>query len=229
MPLLLQGVVGWPDDHAPVEPERPATRRRGTLVALAAAVAVAVVGTAALAAGLLDGGDDMEDRAAVPTVTTSASENVAVFEAPTSTPSASSATPSSSASASASSSASRPASPSPSPTAVRTTAATSGAPAGPPSPSADLSGPGPSSTPSQDDEGPAEGPTLRRGDSGPEVAELQRRLREVGAYEGPVNGEYGRKVEDAVARYQSDMDIDEDPRGVYGSQTRRSLEAETSD
>ncbi|MEV4947494.1 peptidoglycan-binding domain-containing protein [Streptomyces sp. NPDC053755] len=226
MPLLLRGVVGDPDftGSHPRElgEERPATRRRGALVALAAAVAVAVIGTAALAAGLLDGGQETDDRAAVPTVTTSPSENVAVSESPTPSPSASasatsspSATPSASASPSA-----RTASPSASPSGGP---ATSSSPAGPPSPSASRSPSAPAVAPTQT----AEEPTLRPGDYGSEVKELQRRLRQVWAYDGRADGRYDDDVEEAVARYQSYKYIREDPPGVYGPHTRRALEAET--
>ncbi|MFJ8665550.1 peptidoglycan-binding protein [Streptomyces sp. NPDC093600] len=234
MTLLLGGVVGDPAAHGRLagdfgdddRPELPATRRRGALVALAAVVAVAVIGTAALAAGLLDGDGETEDRAAVPTVTTSASENVAVSEAPSPSSSASTAT----------TPATSPSSPTTSPSARTTaasvststsgtaTAASTGA-AGPrsPSPSTSRSGSAPAVAPTRT----ADEPTLRRGDSGAEVRELQKRLRQVGVYEGRADGVYDRDVEVAVARYQSYKYIPEDPEGVYGPHTRRALEADT--
>ncbi|MFF7180845.1 peptidoglycan-binding protein [Streptomyces sp. NPDC008121] len=233
MPLLLRGVVGDPGfetgQGSGARREGPATRRRGAFVALAAAVAVAVIGTAALAAGMLDGGDDAEDRAAVPTVTASASENVAVTESPNPSPSGSTS-----------------ASASPSPTASRTPSASASPSARTASPSASASrnsvapsspaagGPG-SPSPSRAPSAPAvaptetpEGTTLRPGDTGGEVKELQRRLRQVGAYDGRADGRYDDEVEEAVALYQSYKHLWEDPYGVYGPHTRRALEAETS-
>lgn len=236
MPLLLPGIGAMPapdDDDAYDdaydgtdgryeydrydEPEpRPATRRRGAIVALAAAVAVAVITTAAVAAGLLDGGDETDDRAAVPTVTTSASENVAVSEEPTTTPSTST-------SASASASASRSASPSPS--AVRTTKATTTAPAVPPPPTATRTTSAPTPTPTRE----TAPPTLRQGDSGAEVEELQRRLTQAwGVYDGPIDGEYSRQVRRAVERFQEYHSIEDDEEGVYGPETRRTLESMTT-
>ena len=198
-----------PEGH---EPER----RRGRGVVIAGVVAAAVVGTAVLAAALIGGDDGAEDRAGVDEVTASASQNVAVSEAPTTTPS-------SSASTSASPSPTRSsASPSPSPTAARTSAA-GGAPTGRPTTAAPTrtGGTRPATT------APAAGPTLSLGSSGPEVSELQRRLRELWLYNGPINGSYTRKVEHAVEVYQSYKYIKEDPEGVYGPYTRRALEAET--
>ncbi|MEG9552274.1 peptidoglycan-binding domain-containing protein, partial [Streptomyces baarnensis] len=77
---------------------------------------------------------------------------------------------------------------------------------------------------------PAElaGPSLRPGDRGPEVAELQNRLMEVWLYSGPSDANYNGRVENAVAVYQSYKAIQGDPAGVYGPNTRRALEAETS-
>ncbi|MFF3320203.1 peptidoglycan-binding protein [Streptomyces sp. NPDC003035] len=239
MPLLLPGVGNGVDQDEAYdggdayggdgyrgydEPEpRPATRRRGALVALAAAVAVAVIGTAAVATGLLDDDGGTDDRAAVPTVTTSASENVAVSEEPSTTPSTS-ASASASASASPSTSPSGSASASSSPSAVRTTRATT-APAAPPPPSATRTTSSPTPTPTPD----TPGPTLRYGDSGAEVEELQRRLTHVRAYDGPIDGSYSRQVRRAVERFQSWQYIQEDEKGVYGPETRRALEAQTPD
>lgn len=227
MPLLLPGIGVGADRDAVAyddyddydrydEPEpRPATRRRGAIVALAAAVAVAVVATAAVATGLLDDGGETDDRAAVPTVTTSASENIAVSEEPSTPPSTS---------ASASASASRTASASPSPSAVRTTQVTTTAPAAPPSPTATRTTSAP--TPSATEESP--GPTLRYGDSGAEVEELQRRLTQAWAYNGPIDGQYSRQVRRAVEKFQDWQYIEEDEKGVYGPETRQALEAQTA-
>ncbi|MFG2328378.1 peptidoglycan-binding protein [Streptomyces sp. NPDC048604] len=210
MPLLL--------DRAAFaeEPEREhGGRKRGVLVALVAALAVA--GTAAFAAGIL-GGDEPVDRAA-PDATATSSTASMVSEAPSPTASES-ATESASPSASASPTKSASASPSPSRKAATR-------PAAPPRPTASSSAPSrPASTPPTGD--PEDGGrTLRHGDSGPDVSELQRRLKEIWAYKGPENGYYGERVEEAVADFQSYMDIDEDPWGVYGPATREALEAVT--
>ncbi|MFC8271138.1 peptidoglycan-binding protein [Streptomyces sp. NPDC057271] len=232
MPLFLGGIateaeaydIEYDPEWGPHEPERPATRRRGALVALAAAVAVAVVATAAVAGGLLGDGNEPDDRAAAPTLTASASENVAVSEAPSSSAS----TPSSSASATASASRSAsPSSSSPSPSpSTRTAEVSATTSAKPPSPTATRTTSAPSRTPTVAPVAPA--PTLRYGDTGAEVAELQRRLEQAWFYDGPIDGEYSRQVRRAVERYQSYQDIEEDGEGVYGPETRRVLEAETS-
>ncbi|MFE4495422.1 peptidoglycan-binding protein, partial [Streptomyces niveus] len=72
------------------------------------------------------------------------------------------------------------------------------------------------------------GATLRRGDSGAEVEELQRRLSEIWLYNDDYDGRFGERVEAAVRVYQSYKSIEGDPGGVYGPDTRRALEAETS-
>ncbi|CAM5692096.1 hypothetical protein STENM327S_02091 [Streptomyces tendae] len=80
---------------------------------------------------------------------------------------------------------------------------------------------------SEDDGDPGGGPTLRRGDQGPEVVELQQRLAQKWMYWGDSNGNYNRQVEDAVRQYQWERGIHTDGVGVYGPDTRRSLESET--
>ncbi|MFI5745989.1 peptidoglycan-binding protein [Streptomyces sp. NPDC051644] len=72
------------------------------------------------------------------------------------------------------------------------------------------------------------GPTLRRGDQGPAVAELQRRLEEIWLFHGRDDGDFTGQVEHAVSVYQSYKSIEGDPSGVYGPNTRRALEAETT-
>ncbi|WP_406405644.1 peptidoglycan-binding protein [Streptomyces sp. NBC_00879] len=42
------------------------------------------------------------------------------------------------------------------------------------------------------------------------------------------DGVYDSRVTDAVSSYQKSRNIQGDPDGVYGSYTRRALEAETS-
>ncbi len=44
--------------------------------------------------------------------------------------------------------------------------------------------------------------TLGRGDSGADVADLQKRLQEVGSYDGPITGFFGTLTESAVIRFQ---------------------------
>ncbi|MEV6552527.1 peptidoglycan-binding protein [Streptomyces sp. NPDC051597] len=75
---------------------------------------------------------------------------------------------------------------------------------------------------------PATAPVLRRGDSGPEVAELQDRLAQLTIYNGRIDGRFNSKTENAVRTYQSYMGLQSDPPGVYGPETRRALEAQTS-
>ncbi|WP_343236954.1 peptidoglycan-binding domain-containing protein [Streptomyces sp. SID10692] len=71
---------------------------------------------------------------------------------------------------------------------------------------------------------------MRPGDRGPQVAELQNRLREIGRwlYSGPSDGDYTDRVAYSVAYYQSYMGVHGDPTGVYGPNTRKLLEAQTS-
>ncbi|MEV6328693.1 peptidoglycan-binding protein [Streptomyces sp. NPDC051909] len=184
-------------------------RGRARTGVIAGVVAVAVVGTAALAAALI-GGDETDDRAGVPEVTTSASDNVAVSEAPTPTPSES-------ASTSATPSPTATGSPSPAATRAKPTAT---APAAPPRTA--------TATPTRPSSAPSTAATLRIGSSGADVKDLQLRLRQLGLYSGPINGEYGRKVEHGVEVFQSYMYIEEDPKGVYGPSTRTALEGATS-
>ncbi|MFJ6791509.1 peptidoglycan-binding protein [Streptomyces angustmyceticus] len=79
--------------------------------------------------------------------------------------------------------------------------------------------------------GPTAPPTgpivLREGAAGPEVAELQGRLRELSLYPGPDDGRYDAEVRAAVSRYQQTYGVTGDPDGVYGPQTRASLESRT--
>ncbi|MFI1973681.1 peptidoglycan-binding protein [Streptomyces wedmorensis] len=220
MPLLLRGVGDVPPTHGG---ERARGRRRGAVVAAVAAVAVA--GTAALAAAVLGGGDEGDDRAAVPEVTTSASLNVVVSEAP----SLSSETPEPSASSPAPTRTSA----SPTPSANRTTASSAPsttAPAAPPAtaPAAPTSAPttsSPSAQPPQQTEEAAV--TLSLGATGSEVRELQLRLQALWIYDGRINGKYTREVEEAVATYQRWLYPQTDPEGVYGAFTRSHLEAAT--
>ncbi|WNM33017.1 peptidoglycan-binding domain-containing protein [Streptomyces sp. Li-HN-5-11] len=72
--------------------------------------------------------------------------------------------------------------------------------------------------------------TLREGDSGPAVTELQQRLLRVpDVYrDGSTNGRYDSALKAAVARFQLWYGIRGDETGVYGDDTRRSLESRTA-
>ncbi|MET8882199.1 peptidoglycan-binding domain-containing protein [Streptomyces rubiginosohelvolus] len=207
------------------DPVQPRRRRPFGALAVGAAVA-AVVGTAAFAGGLF-GGDDSGDEA-LPEATTSVPDtdgepaasvapSPSASAAPSRTPSRSAA-PSASPSASASPTKSR----EPSPTAGASTPPTASA-----SPTPEDGG-APTSSPSAAPPAEFAGPSLRPGDRGPEVGVLQNRLREVWLYSGPSDQNYGERVENAVAVYQSYKAIQGDPVGVYGPNTRRALEAETT-
>ncbi|MEU2676841.1 peptidoglycan-binding protein [Streptomyces sp. NPDC007107] len=199
------------------DPVQPRRRRPFAVVAVGAAVA-AVVGTAAFASGLFD--DEDRREAALPEVTSSVPDTggepaASVSESPSASPSA---TPSRSASASPSASPS----PSKSPSASR-----SATPSASPSPSASATK-DPATTAAAPPAEEASGTTLRRGDRGAEVSELQRRLQEIWVYRGPEDGDYSERVEQAVAEYQRWVSVQGDPSGVYGPETRRALEAQTS-
>ncbi|MFJ9975934.1 peptidoglycan-binding domain-containing protein [Streptomyces cyaneofuscatus] len=213
----------------PTAPDPVQPRRRRPFAALAVGAAVAaVVGTAAFAGGLFDRDGSQEE--ALPEATTSApdtaDEPAAASVAPSPSPSAApsrtaSASPTPSASsASPSPSASPSESAEPSPTASAPATPTPGAP----SASATGDAPPPSAAP------PAElaPSSLRRGDQGPQVAVLQNRLAEVWLYHGDADGNFNDRVENAVRVYQSYKAIQGDPAGVYGPETRRALEAETT-
>lgn len=72
--------------------------------------------------------------------------------------------------------------------------------------------------------------TLRQGDSGPEVAELQQRLLRIpDVYtNGSTGGRYDRTLTEAVARFQLWYGIRGDETGVYGNDTRQTLESRTT-
>lgn len=207
------------------DPVQPRRRRPFGALAVGAAVA-AVVGTAAFAGGLF-GGDDSGDEA-LPEATTSVPDlgdepaasvapSPSASAAPSRTPSRSAA-PSASPSASASPARSR----EPSPTATASASPTTSA-----SPTPEDGG-APTSSASAAPPAEFAGPSLRPGDRGPEVGVLQNRLKEVWLYSGPSDQHYDDRVENAVAIYQSYKAIQGDPIGVYGPNTRRALEAETS-
>ncbi|MFF5896184.1 peptidoglycan-binding protein [Streptomyces argenteolus] len=198
----------------PVQPRR----RRPFAVAAVGAAVVAVVGTAAFAGGLFDSKDSRDAVLPVVTTTSVPDATAGPAESVSASPSAStSATPSRSTSASPSASPSASRSPSASPSAT---------PSATPSPSA--SGTTAPATTAAAPPAEASGPTLRRGDEGAEVVELQRRLQEIWVYRGPDDGDYSARVEQAVADFQRWVSVQGDPSGVYGPETRRALEAQTS-
>ncbi|MDT0306076.1 peptidoglycan-binding domain-containing protein [Streptomyces sp. DSM 44917] len=101
---------------------------------------------------------------------------------------------------------------------------------GPTPPGGEPGNPSPS-RPGGEDPDPGGGrPELREGDRGPEVAELQRRLRQLRwVYTGPVTGVYDRGTAEAVTRFQIAYGVEGDPEGVYGPPTRAALENHTTD
>ncbi|MFF3253968.1 peptidoglycan-binding protein [Actinacidiphila glaucinigra] len=138
----------------------------------------------------------------------------------------------SSARPSGSASASRSASPSVTPSTLASASPSASVTTGAPTPSASASRPTASAsgqvsqTPSSPPP-PAAPVTLQRGDTGPAVVDLQNRLKAVRLYYGPSDGDYSRKVSDAVARFQFFNGVKGDPQGVYGPNTRAALEAKT--
>ncbi|MFD4700192.1 peptidoglycan-binding domain-containing protein [Streptomyces niveus] len=226
MRLSLPGLRTAPPGAAAADPERTGGRGRFARVALTAAAVVAVIGAASFAGGLFtgDGGGDeatSDLNSGLPTA---------------------SARPDPSASSTTSASAPGPASPSTtvsgSAKGTGTASASASKPAtdGPSSPDTGPAAPGTPSTPASASDGTrttqapeaGSGATLRRGDSGAEVEELQRRLSEIWLYNDDYDGRFGERVEAAVRVYQSYKSIEGDPSGVYGPNTRRALEAETS-
>lgn len=69
----------------------------------------------------------------------------------------------------------------------------------------------------------ATGGVLKRGSRGPAVAALQQTLADAGLYKGRIDGDYGRRTQDAVRAYQMRYGLDAD--GIAGPQTQRSLAA----
>jgi lipoprotein-anchoring transpeptidase ErfK/SrfK len=63
---------------------------------------------------------------------------------------------------------------------------------------------------------------LGRGDRGPAVEALQRRLRDLGYWVGPVDGAFGSLTEQAVFALQKAAGLQRD--GIVGPRTRRALE-----
>ena len=76
--------------------------------------------------------------------------------------------------------------------------------------------PGPNPRPSDDGK-------LRRGDKGDEVVALQRRLTELGYWNGTADGSFGLLTQQAVYALQKAAGLGRD--GVVGARTRRALES----
>lgn len=225
--------TGYELDFGQEPPVPDRKQRKGPALWLAVGAAtVAVVGTAAFAGGLFSG-DDERDRALLPDMVTSApsasddpeasasQSGIVGSQSPTLSASESeSASASASASASGSASSSSAAvSPSVGADSSEPVAATSSA-----APDTTQA----TGTVKQSPE-PATAATLSRGDRGAEVAELQERLAQAGLYNGPTNGQFNDRVEQAVRKYQAYKGIQGDTGGTYGPNTRRALEAETQE
>lgn len=225
-----------PGEDGPQRADNPRGRRRSRKRPLAAvagaAVAVVAVCGGLLAAGLLGGDDERDqarpnDLAGGPTATASTGD---ATEGPTPSGSASRATAKASASPSPGKSADAKTSASPSasgahPASARTPvlAGASSSASAPPGATARTAPPSGSTA-----------ATLKQGMRGPDVLEMQQRLNEEGGWllapdvvreDGHYSGEDGH----AVADFQRDNGIKGDPSGVYGPNTRRALEAMTSE
>lgn len=66
-------------------------------------------------------------------------------------------------------------------------------------------------------------PVLKRGSKGDAVRALQQRLADAGLYKGRIDGDYGRRTQDAVRAYQMRYGLAAD--GIAGRETQRSLAA----
>ena len=64
-------------------------------------------------------------------------------------------------------------------------------------------------------------PVYRLGSKGPEVERIQMRLKELGHYRGPVDGDFGGGTESAVRTFQKTTGLTVD--GVVGPQTWKGL------
>ncbi|MCX4991239.1 MULTISPECIES: peptidoglycan-binding protein [unclassified Streptomyces] len=221
---LFQDRSPEPGSGAPAS-DRPGRGRRTGVIAVAGVV-VTMVAAAGFASGLLsydtparDGALPKDVRASAPEVLsdkTSGSPSAstsATSSAPSAPASSLSASPSPSASESDTSA-------SPSRSATSAPASTSPSAKATPTGSVASTGSGSNGVSAQ---------TLRRGDSGPEVTELQLRMTQLRMYMRNADGRFDRRLEDAVRWYQWARGISGDEPGVYGTATRASLEAETTE
>ena len=220
LPPLAAPSIAGPPPVADLAPEPPPARRKPVRAVAIGAAVVAVIGTAALAGGLFEG-DGGAARALPKETYTEATAPDAVAREESA-----SSTPSEKASASPTPSVAQSASPPPPASSPVTRQAPPPAAPEPTKPKATSTPTAPAPAPEQPGQPPA-GTSLRPGDSGPEVFELQRRLAEVRLFRGQPDGEYDQRVEGGVRVYQSYRQIEGDPAGVYGPNTREALEAET--
>ncbi|WP_447037155.1 peptidoglycan-binding domain-containing protein [Streptomyces sp. DSM 118878] len=197
----------------------PRKRNRPYALFAGAGVLAAVVAAGVLATGLLSSAAEQPGRGhALPLAPTPAPADPTKPVPPSAkSPSRSSAAPSTKP---------RVAMPPPSPTRSSEPPSSSPPPSTPP-PTARATGSVRTTPPPRRE--PTDRPLLAEGDEGPEVAELQKRLAQLSLYAGEPDGAYTRQVSDAVAHYQWARGLTDDPRGEYGRETRRSLEAETED
>jgi peptidoglycan hydrolase-like protein with peptidoglycan-binding domain len=73
----------------------------------------------------------------------------------------------------------------------------------------------------RDPSAPTPEPILRTGSVGQKVSELQARLKELGYYDGEVDGQFGTITRDAVMAFQKRNDLEAD--GIAGGETRQLL------
>ncbi|MFF0010974.1 peptidoglycan-binding protein [Streptomyces sp. NPDC005374] len=220
-PLLSTTVVRSDDPPLDEPPagltasDAPDRRKWRTVLIAGVAAAVAVLLVGGFVSGLFRYDSPVRDgsvaggvRAGVPEEPPASGTPSTTASSPLVTPTRSSASPSSSPSAEPSGSVSPTGTTTPvgSPSSVAATA---------------TAAPGPTASNSRP-------PVLRLGDQGPEVVELQLRLRQIGIYEGDADGDFDRDVESAVRSYQVTRLLLQDESGVYGAETRASLESETS-
>ncbi|MEW2575755.1 peptidoglycan-binding protein [Streptomyces syringium] len=227
-----------PGENGPQRADSPRGRRRGRkrpLAAVAGAtVAVVAVCGGLLAAGLL-GGDGERDQARPNDLAggpTAPAPTGDATEGPTPSGSTSRATAKASASASPSPGKSADARTSASPSASGAHPASARTPVRVDASSSGSAPPGATGHTAPPSDNTAA--TLKQGMRGSEVLEMQQRLNEEGGWllapdvvreDGHYSGEDGH----AVADFQRDNDVEGDPSGVYGPNTRRALEAMTSE
>ena len=72
-----------------------------------------------------------------------------------------------------------------------------------------------------DDSQTAEAAGLYWGSSGSKVSEVQRKLKQWGYYDGPIDGVYGQKTYEAVVLFQKKNGLKQD--GVVGTQTANAM------
>ena len=68
---------------------------------------------------------------------------------------------------------------------------------------------------------PTPAPDLRHNSVGPEVEELQARLKELGYYQGEIDGRFGDGTREAVMAFQKAAGLTAD--GIVGEKTREAL------